>query len=208
MPEVTKLKERRGKARISLDGEFWAEIDSLTVTERGVREGDTLSSDELHEIRLAGERAVAMERSLNLLGYRPRSTRELRQRLAHHGYLEETIETVISRLIDIGYLDDAEFAQSFARGKARKYGPQRVYGDLRRNGIDDETARNAVDNEFSEDSERASAFGAAARRYNVREGSPAQAQRVYGFLMRRGFSAEICAEVAREHRGDPSSGAV
>ncbi len=32
-------------------------------------------------------------------------------------------------------------------------------------------------------------------------GSDAEARRVYGFLVRRGYSAEVCAEVAREYRG-------
>ena len=202
MPEITALKEKRGRARISLDGEFWAEIDATTAAGRGLREGDVLSSGELYEIRVAGERTLAMERSLNLLGYRPRSFGELQQRLSRHGYLEETVEAVVSRLQELGYLDDAEYARNFARGKARKYGPQRIYGDLRRGGVDAEVARSAVENEFTGSSERDSAFEAARRRYNVEQGSFAQARKVYGFLMRRGFSAEVCAEVAREYRGE------
>ena len=48
-------------------------------------------------------------------------------------------------------------------------------------------------------SEIEEARSTAARRYN-RGGSDAEARRVYGFLVRRGYSAEVCAEVAREYR--------
>ena len=65
-------------------------------------------------------------------------------------------------------------------------------------------AAEAVEKEFAGRSELEEARSAASRRYNG-EGSEAQARRVYGFLARRGYSGEVCAEVAREHRGSAGS---
>jgi regulatory protein len=206
MPEITGIRERRGRARISVDGEFWAEIDAGVAAERGLREGVALSHEELGEVRVVGERALAMARALNFLGYRARSEREVRDRLRRYGYGEETVGAVIRRLEELGYLDDAEFARMVAREKARKYGPRRVSVELRRSGVDAEVAHEVVEEEFAGRSEIEAAFSAAARRYN-RGGSDAEARRVYGFLMRRGYSAEVCAEVAREFRGVKPSGA-
>jgi regulatory protein len=200
MPEITRVRERRGRAWISVDGEFWAEIDAGVAAERGLREGVALSHEELKEVRVAGERALAMSRALNFLGYRARSEGEVRDRLRRYGYGEETVGGVIRRLKELGYLDDAEFARLAAREKARKYGPRRVSVELRRSGVDAEIAREAVEEEFAGRSELEAAFSAASRRYN-RGGSDAEARRVYGFLMRRGYSAEVCAEVARGFRG-------
>ena len=39
MPEITGVRERRGRARVFVDGEFWAEIDAGVAAERGLREG-------------------------------------------------------------------------------------------------------------------------------------------------------------------------
>ncbi|HZY64711.1 MAG TPA: regulatory protein RecX [Rubrobacteraceae bacterium] len=207
MPRVTDIRERRGRVRVYVDGEFWAEVDAGTVTERGLYEGAALSHEELHAARDAGERALAMGRALNLVSYRDRSNREIRQRLGRFGYADETVELVVARLEELGYLDDEQYARNLAREKARKYGPRRVYGDLRKGGLDEATAWEVVEEEFSGRSESDEAFEAAARRYNSREGSDAQARRVYGFLMRRGYSAEVCAEVARRYREPSSSGA-
>ena len=126
MPEITGVRERRGKARISVDGEFWAEIDAGVALECGLREGAVLSSEELHGVRVKGERPIAMGRALNLLGYRARSEAEIRDRLTRYGYAGETIEGVVLRLQELGYLDDVEFALMKAREKARRYGPRRV----------------------------------------------------------------------------------
>ena len=204
MPEITGVKERRGKARISVDGEFWAELDSAVAVERGLREGAAFSSGELAEARVAGERPLAMGRALNLLGYRARSQGEVRTRLARYGYAQETAEAVVARLLELGYLDDEEFARQKAREKARRYGPRRVSADLLKSGVGREVAAGAVEEEFAGRSELQDARSAAARRYNG-EGSEAEARRVYGFLARRGYSAEVCAEVAGEHRGPARS---
>jgi regulatory protein len=200
LPEITGVRERRGRARISLDGEFWAELDIAVATERGLREGVSRSLEELGEARVAGERPLAMGRALNLLGYRARSEGEVRERLGRYGYARETVEVVVSRLLELGYLDDEEFARQKAREKARRYGPRRVSDDLLKSGVGREVAAGAVKEEFTGRSELEDARSAAARRYNG-EGSEAEARRVYGFLARRGYSAEVCAEVAGEHRG-------
>ena len=188
-----------------MDGEFWAEIDADVAVERGLREGAALGLEELEAARVAGERALAMNRALHFLGYRARSLREVRDRLRRYGYAEETVGTVIGRLEELGYLDDEEFARTVVREKARRYGPRRVSADLRRSGVDAELAQDVVEEEFSERSEVEAARSAAARRYN-RGGSDAEARRVYGFLMRRGYSADVCAEVAREYRGASGAG--
>ena len=82
MPVVTGMLERRGRARIFVDGEFWAELDSKVAAERGFLEGVVLSYAELAEARVAGERPLAMNRALNVLSYRARTKGELDQALS------------------------------------------------------------------------------------------------------------------------------
>jgi len=205
MPEITGVRERRGRARVSVDGEFWAELDAAVAAESGLCEGAVFASEELLRVRVAGERPLAMGRAFNLLGYRARSEGEVRERLGRYGYAGETVEVVIARLGELGYLDDEEFARIKAREKARKYGPRRVSAELRQSGVDEEIARGVVEEEFAGREELGEARSAAARRYNGR-GSEAEARRVYGFLVRRGYSAEVCAQVAREYREPPEAG--
>lgn len=200
MPEITRLVERRGRAKVFVNGEYWAELDAAVAAELGLFEGVNLPERELAGARVAGERPLAMTRALNVLGYRARAEGELRERLLRAGYAPETVETVVGRLRELGYLDDAEFARNSAREKARKYGPRRVYGDLRKSGVGKELAREAVEGQFSEDSELEAAQSAAGRRYNKSERSDVVARRVYGFLVRRGYSANVCAEVAQRYR--------
>src|ERR687896_1120458 len=153
MPEITGVHERRGRARISVDGEFWAEIDAAVAIESGLREGAEFSQEELDRVRVAGERPLAMGRALNLLGYRARSEAEIRDRLTRYGYIGETIEGVVLRLQELDYLDDAEFARLKAREKARRYGTRRVSVRLKKRGVGDTLGRGGVQEEFAGRSE-------------------------------------------------------
>jgi regulatory protein len=71
--------------------------------------------------------------------------------------------------------------------------------------VGEDLTRYVVNEEFEGRSEVGEARSAAARRYN-RRGADAEARRVYGFLVRRGYSAEVCAQVAREYRALPEVG--
>ncbi len=200
MPVVTGVKERRGRTRVFVDGEFWSELDSCVVAEHGLREGTTISHEELAEARVAGEMPLAMNLALHSLGYRARSARELRERLSRAGYAGETVSGILARLEELGYLNDEEFARNAARDKVRKrYGPRRIYEELRRAGLDEEFAQGVVEEEFAGRSELEEARAAVQRRYNAGERSDAQARRVHGFLMRRGYSAGVSAEIARSY---------
>jgi hypothetical protein len=43
MPEITGVRERRNRARVSVDGVFWAEIDAAVAIESGLGEGAEFS---------------------------------------------------------------------------------------------------------------------------------------------------------------------
>jgi regulatory protein len=103
-------------------------------------------------------------------------------------------------LQEIGYLDDEGFAEQFSLDKARKYGPRRVRSGLLRAGIDEAVADRKVGEQCQGDEELRQALLLAERRYNsISEKSDKLARRVYNFLLRRGYSPSVCAEVAREY---------
>ncbi len=201
MALITGVRRRGERAKVYVEGEFWAEIDAGVASERGLYKGAELSEEELAEALRLGDRALAMSRALNFLGYRARAAGEIRERLRRYGYAGETVDEVVGRLSELGYVDDLEFARTAAREKALKYGPRRVSTDLRMKGIDEDTVREVVEEEFRGRSELEDARSAAVRRYNTVKGSEAESRRVYGFLMRRGYSTVVCAEIAREYGG-------
>lgn len=63
---------------------------------------------------------AAMKRAMRLLGVRARSCLEMKDRLLKAGFDEATTEAVEIRLLNVGLLDDAAFADQVVR---RQVGP-------------------------------------------------------------------------------------
>lgn len=144
-----------------------------------------------------------MEAAALFLSVRPRSIAETRRRLRFLGYRHDLVETVLGRLVTLGYLDDQAFARAWleSRDRARPRGTAALRGELAAKGIDRETVRVLLDErvDAAPDADEAAARrllerrGAAVRR----EPDPVRRrQRAYALLARNGFAPDVCREVA------------
>jgi regulatory protein len=145
-----------------------------------------------------------MGRALRLLTGRDRTVAELRRRLTDSGFEETTVEEVLARLGALGYLDDSRVARIWAES-ALPSGPWfglRLRNELLRRGVPRDIADD-ISREQDEESTEKSARMLLLRRYPAYAPSaatPAERQRVYQFLLRRGISpaAAISALSATE----------
>ena len=87
--------------------------------------GSELSDDSFNKLLDDELKVKVYNSALRLLGYRMRSCAEMKQRLAEKKYPKNIIEETIDKLLKIGYLNDAEFANAFAHDKvkSKKLGP-------------------------------------------------------------------------------------
>ena len=137
-----------------------------------------------------------------MLAARQRSVEELRERLLEgRGATESIVDTVIERLREYGYLDDARFAQSYAslRVQQRPIGRQRLQRDLWLKKIDKETADAALDEVFAITPEAEMIDRAIEKRIRLR-GRPknhAEARKLFDHLLRQGFAFELVVEKVR-----------
>jgi len=147
-------------------------------------------------------RARLFQRAATLLAAKQRSVEELRERLSTgRGVTPELVETVIERLREYGYLDDARFAQSYAslRVQQRPIGRQRLQRDLRQKKIDKKTADEALDQIFEQTPEADLIDRAIAKRVRLR-GRPqtrAEAKKLFDHLLRQGFEFELVSDKVR-----------
>lgn len=84
--------------------------------------------------------------AVRLLASREHSRKELAQKLRQRCDCDTgSLNALLDRLQDLGYLDDARYAGAFIRSSiARGRGPQRIAHDLRERGVDGATAEQAL----------------------------------------------------------------
>jgi regulatory protein len=150
----------------------------------------------------AKARERVFQRAGKLLAAKPRSVAELRERLLEgSGATETIVESVIERLREYGYLDDARYAHSYAslRVQQRPIGRQRLQRDLWMKKIDKATADTALDQVFESTSEEELIDRAIEKRVRLR-GKPktrAEAKKLFDHLLRQGFALELVSEKVR-----------
>ena len=88
-----------------------------------------------------------MDAAARFLETRPRSVAETRRRLTDAGYPPPLIEEVVTRLVELGYLDDAAFARAWveSRDRAHPRGEAALRRELALKGIDREVAEAALE---------------------------------------------------------------
>ena len=148
-----------------------------------------------------------MEAAAQFLAVRPRSVAETSRRLRHLGYPDPLVETVVTQLVEIGYLDDELFARAWveSRDRSRPRGEIALRRELATRGV----ARDVVDGALGERSstaagepaDRAAARALLGRRRASmeREADPIRRRnKAYALLARNGFDPQTCREITAE----------
>ena len=101
----------------------------------------------------ADAESVARTILLDALTGQARSRRELRDKLAKKDVPDDLAERLLDRFTEVGLVDDEAFARSWVESRQRSRGLARraLAQELRRKGVDDETARTALDDLDPED---------------------------------------------------------
>jgi regulatory protein len=138
---------------------------------------------------------------LSALTAAPRSRAQLESKLAAKGAAPDVAARVLDRFTEVGLVDDAEFARALVRSRqaSRGLAGRALRQELRRSGIDDETAAEAVA-DLDPDQELATARALVAKRLPSTRGlaHTKAMSRLIGMLARKGYSGSLAMTVVRE----------
>ena len=141
-------------------------------------------------------RPSAYNYALNLLSARPYSVKALHRKLIQKEYPAADADDAIRRLVDAGLLDDAKFAEQYARSKILSTGAskRRLQQDLYRKGIKPDMATNAITQVIDdEEIDTAAVVERVARKKLAQLGDLEPLvlrRRLFGFLARRGYDVD------------------
>lgn len=201
---IERQKRNPERVNVFLDGAFAFGLPLDAVLSHRLRTGITLDPTQIEDLKALDDTAKALDAAIRLLTARPRSVREITDRLRQKTYDDETINRVIEKLRDWRYIDDEAFARYWVenRDTNRPRGRRLLEQELRQKGIDREIVGGAI--EEAEIDEHAGAREIARsklRSYRTLE--PALARRRLGaFLARRGYGFGVIKPVLDELFGE------
>jgi regulatory protein len=144
---------------------------------------------------------VARSVALRLLTGAPRSRAQLAEAMAKRDVPEEVADRVLDRFTEVGLVDDAAYAEILVRSRHSERGLSRraLSLELRRRGVDDETAQQALAQVDDDDEEQAARALARKKLASTRGlDREVRLRRAYGALGRRGYGGSLVSRVVRE----------
>jgi regulatory protein len=137
-----------------------------------------------------------------LLKIRPRSIKELEERLRQRKISLGVIKNVISYLANLGLLDDVKFAHDWVAWRLHNgYGKHRILTELKQKGVPENIIVQTLNEALTDYNEENIANDLAQKRikrYKNLE-TDTRKRRIYGFLVRKGFSQNIALKIVHTY---------
>jgi len=145
--------------------------------------------------------ARARQICLRLLTAAPRTRSQLAQAMHRGGVPAEAAEAILVRFTDAGLIDDAAFARAWVESRHHSRGLSRrsLSAELRRNGVQNEEIRAAVD-ALDPEQEAATARRLVERKLASSRGRPPEtrARQAAGLLARKGYPPGLVFRLIKE----------
>ncbi len=215
---LVSIRRRRGRRErylLTFDSEREPiELAGDVLVNSRLKPRDRLSEERIDSLLAEDERHRCRERAWSLLGRRKRSRSELHRELCKRGFSHAAAEHVVTRFVEMGYIDDLEFAKFWVLDRLQRgrFGPRRVRRELGQKGVAPDIIDRVLEPLQSSDTQRERAhallekWNRTARQQDPRRRRAAAAN----YLARRGFDPDIIWETVREllngESGEPSAG--
>lgn len=123
--------------------------------------------------------------------------------MARRDVPDDVAARVLDRFTEVGLVDDAEYARMLVRSKQESRGLARraLAVELRRKGIDDDLAADALA-QVDDETEESSARDLLRRRWRPGIDPDVQARRLLGMLARKGYPSGLSRRLVAEMRDD------
>ena len=206
MPVITRLvqgKKNPNRVNIYLDDEFAFALSIDEVGKKSLKKGLELSPGEIEDLKKADSDEYIYTKILNFLSFRPRTVKEVRDRLWKYEVKDEDSQNlVIDKLKSKGYLDDLSFAKWFieSRNTHRPRSISMLKMELSQKGVPKDIISDLV---ATMGDEKATILHLLDKKLGTRRILDNREKvKIQGFLVRQGFAWDKVSEVVKSWQSE------
>jgi regulatory protein len=210
MPTVVNLKRKKRTKEWYLiylnDGrEILSYIDFIVKFK--VKVGKQLTEEQIKEMKSESEVILAKEIAYRFISYKPRTLKEVSDKLKAKGFQSDLVSKVVEELKNYGFINDLEYARNFVlnRSRSKTLGEIALRRELLSKGISSEIVDEVLSERENLIDEFEIALDLAQGKLKQikslkkrKKGRDEYKRRIYEFLLRRGFKFETINRVMRE----------
>ena len=182
------------------DGRVFSVHDEVVVKYQ-LKSGMEISEEQLQTWIWEASVKIAQDMSLNYLGYRMRTRKQLCDYLEKKGFDLAVIEEAANKMEEYRFIDDKEYAKSWVQSKktGQPAGRRKIAYELKSKGISQEISEEALTT-LSEEEELKQAIK-LAEKYHAKYKDLAlreQKAKIAQALQRRGFGWDLVSQALRQ----------
>lgn len=138
-------------------------------------------------------------RAMYLLQKMDRTQRELERKLQESGYPPIAVQRALDYVESFHYIDDKRYATMYVQSQKTKKGKARIKMELMRKGVSPEVIAEVLEEiEYETNTKETIRSLIEKKCYNPTQMDEKEKRKLYGFLLRRGFSSSDILSVFRE----------
>jgi regulatory protein len=203
MPNITEIRKYpkiKDYFKIFFDNETAILIDAETIVSFGLKKGLAVDEDTFNKILKHNNSNRIMSYALYLISNRMYSKKSLSDKLSSRGFEKNDIEKVITRFIELNYINDEIFAQNLVEYlQSKGKGPFYIKNELKQHDIDNEIISNVMDNAKEEKEPYLQIIDLMKKKYPKFNGKDKNdVRKIAMFFQRRGFASQDIAKAFRE----------
>jgi regulatory protein len=203
--KILKSRKERNKYEVFIDDKPGLRVSESTLAKSGLFTGKDLDERDIEQILQADSRERAHQTAVNFISYRPRSSKEIVDKLSRKGFSHELAVEVIDKLKELDLLNDLQFARMFVRDKllGKPMGRAMLRRKLLEKGIPFQLSEMVLKEYVTEENEQEAAKILALRKMKMSRSRfstldpRAKQKRLIDYLLSRGFSQDIAFKTAR-----------
>jgi len=203
--KILRSRKLRGGYAIYIDEVFAFDVGESVLMKFGLQPGNRIDEKTVEQLSSAEALDRAQKIAVNFISYRPRSLREVVNKLVSKGFSSELSNRVAGHLQAVNLLNDLEFARMFVRDKLRgkPIGKAMMRRKLIEKGIAPHTIERVIRETISEEDEQQAALKLLERKLRradhrfAKLDAPRRRKRLLDYLLRRGFSSDVAVKTVR-----------
>jgi regulatory protein len=197
---VERQKKSRHRYNVFINDEYAFSVHEDVLIKHRLLKGEEIQPDQTMKIIQDEERHKAYAKAIRMVGRRPHSAQEIKQKLKEQGFEADIINSILETMQQQNYINDSEFAKVLTENRiySQRKGRNYIRQELMQKGVDRQLIQGTMDSINPED-EFQGALHLAKKKWEQGSGSVQDRRRkTTAFLMRRGFTGSVVQQIMKE----------